>query len=235
MENNNWLNYWDKKNIWTKSYLWKKNNEIFFKKTLDIFNYSKNDKILDIGCGNGDFCEKVSNKVNQIYCLDVSREYINICKKRFANNQNVRVLKIDKQYTDLSFVKGVNFSIIIANSVVQYYRSQNEVVDLVKSVKSIASKDAQFLISDIEVINRKKSFLKLIYNSLINRYFFSLIKTGLDLVINKEYSNISKHPPLLLIDINKLIDELSSFVKEVKIINNNLTINVNRKHLLIKL
>ena len=135
MENNNWLNYWDKKNIWTKSYLWKKNNEIFFKKTLDIFNYSKNDKILDIGCGNGDFCEKVSNKVNQIYCLDVSREYINICKKRFANNQNVRVLKIDKQYTDLSFVKGVNFSIIIANSVVQYYRSQNEVVDLVKSVK----------------------------------------------------------------------------------------------------
>jgi len=235
MENNNWLNYWDKKNIWTKSYLWKKNNEIFFKKTLDIFNYSKNDKILDIGCGNGDFCEKVSNKVNQIYCLDVSREYINICKKRFANNQNVRVLKIDKQYTDLSFVKGVNFSIIIANSVVQYYRSQNEVVDLVKSVKSIASKDAQFLISDIEVINRKKSFLKLIYNSLINRYFFSLIKTGLDLVINKEYSNISKQQPLLLIDINKLIDELSSFVKEVKIINNNLTINVNRKHLLIKL
>ena len=24
-KNNNWLNYWDQKNIWTKSYLWKKN------------------------------------------------------------------------------------------------------------------------------------------------------------------------------------------------------------------
>tara|TARA_B100000686_G_C16776790_1_gene968999 strand:- start:2011 stop:2727 length:717 start_codon:yes stop_codon:yes gene_type:complete len=234
-KNNNWLNYWDQKNIWTKSYLWKKNNEIFFKKTLDIFNYSENDKILDIGCGNGDFCEKVSNKVNQVYCLDTSREYIKICERRFANKKNVKVLKIDKNYTDLSFIKDSNFSIIIANSVVQYYKSQSEVVDLVKSVKSIASKDAQFLISDIEVINKKKSFLKLIYNSIINGYFFSLIKMGLNLILNKEYDNMSKQQPLLLIDINKLINELSSFVDEVRIIDKNLTTNVNRKHLLIKL
>ena len=234
-KNNNWLNYWDQKNIWTKSYLWKKNNEIFFKKTLDIFNYSENDKILDIGCGNGDFCEKVSNKVNQVYCLDTSREYIKICERRFANKKNVKVLKIDKNYTDLSFIKDSNFSIIIANSVVQYYKSQSEVVDLVKSVKSIASKDAQFLISDIEVINKKKSFLKLIYNSIINGYFFSLIKMGLKLIVNKEYSKTKQNQPLLTVNLDKLIQDLSIFVKKVTIINENITIHVDRKHLLIQL
>ena len=82
MPENNWLDYWNKKNIWTESYLWKKNNDIFFKKTSNIFNYNSRHVVLDIGCGNGDFAEKISTKVSQVYCLDTSQEYINICKKR---------------------------------------------------------------------------------------------------------------------------------------------------------
>ena len=55
MLKNNWINYWDKKNIWTESHLWKKNIEILYKKTSKILNYNKEMNILDIGCGNGDF------------------------------------------------------------------------------------------------------------------------------------------------------------------------------------
>ena len=37
MKEINWLNYWNKKNIWTESDLWKKHTEIFFQKTSNIF------------------------------------------------------------------------------------------------------------------------------------------------------------------------------------------------------
>ena len=121
MNNINWLNYWNKKNIWTESDLWKKNNDIFFLKTSHIFNFSKKNIVLDIGCGNGDFTNKVINKVDKIYCVDTSQEYVNICKTRFSNNKNVTVLKLGNNYTDLSFIKDIKFSIIIANAVKQQY------------------------------------------------------------------------------------------------------------------
>ena len=84
MTKTNWLNYWDKKNIWTESELWKKNNEIFFQKTSNIFKYNNNQTVLDIGCGNGDFAYKISSKVDQVYCLETSQEYVNICKNKFS-------------------------------------------------------------------------------------------------------------------------------------------------------
>ena len=232
----NWLDYWNKKNIWTESSLWKKNNDIFFNKTSNIFNYNSQHVVLDIGCGNGDFAEKISTKVSQVYCLDTSQEYINICKSRFAHKENIKVLKIDEDYTNLSFIKDIKFSIIIANSVIQYYKSQNEVIELVKSIKKISLKDAQFLIADIEILGSKKSsILKLIFNSIKNRFFLSLIKTGIKLITNKEYYKTVKRQPLLIIDIQKLIDDLSHIVKEVRVVDDEITVSVNRKHLLIKI
>ena len=65
-------------------------------------------------------------------------------------------MKLNNDYTNLSFLKNINFSIIIANSVVQYYGSQEEIMNLVKSVKKIAVKNAYFLIADIHVIDDKK-------------------------------------------------------------------------------
>ena len=235
MNKTNWINYWDKKNIWTESGLWKKNIELFFQKTSSIFNYDKKNIVLDIGCGNGDFANKISDRVDQVYCVDTSREYVNICKARFSNNKNINVLKLGNNYTDLSFIKNVKFSIIIANSVVQYYNSPLEIIDLVKSVQKIATKNAHFLISDIEVYtDRKKSYLKLIYNSIINGYFVPLIKMGSRLLVNKDYAKTEKQQPLLVVNLDKLIRDLSAFVKEVSIVNQNITANVDRKHLLIK-
>ena len=235
MIKNNWINYWDKKNIWTESALWKKNVEIFFEKTSSMFNYRREMNILDIGCGNGDFASKIAGKVNQVFCIDVSKEYVNVCKNRFSNEKNVHVSLLGSNYTDLSFLNANKFSIIFANSVVQYYNTQDEIVELVKSAKNIAEENGRFLISDIEVHEeKKKSYLKLIYNSIINGYFVPLIKMGSRLLVNKDYAKTEKQQPLLVVNLDKLIRDLSAFVKEVSIVNQNITANVDRKHLLIK-
>tara|TARA_B100000686_G_scaffold346846_1_gene434318 strand:+ start:39 stop:452 length:414 start_codon:yes stop_codon:yes gene_type:complete len=135
-----WLNYWNKKNLWSNSDIWKKNNEIFFKKTSKIFNYNNTHTVLDIGCGKGDFAKKISDKVNLVYCLDTSEEFISICKNNLGSANNVKILKLNSDYTNLSLLKDIKFSIIIANSVVQYYKSQEEIVELVKSVKKNCNK-----------------------------------------------------------------------------------------------
>ena len=235
MDKKNWLNYWNKKNIWIGSELLEKNAEIFYQKTSNIFNYNKKHVVLEIGCGNGDFASKISSKVSEIYCLDTSQESINICKNKISKRENVKILKLNNNYTNLSFLENTKFSIIIANSIVEYYRSQVEIIDLVKSVKKIAMKDARFLISNIVVTSDKiKKYPKLIYNSISNGYFVSLMKMGLKLIVDKKYSNIQKNQPILIVNIDKLIEDLSVFVSNITIVNENLTINPNRKHLLVQ-
>ena len=235
MDKENWLNYWNEKNIWIESELLKKNTEIFYKKTSDIFNYNKKHVVLEIGCGNGNLANKISSKVSEIYCLDTSQESINICKNKISKKENVKILKLDNNYTNLSFLADAKFSIIIANSIVQYYRSQVEIIDLVKSVKKIAMKDARFLISDIVVTSDKiKKYPKLIYNSISNGYFVPLMKMSLRLIFDKKYSNFQKNQPSLIVNIDKLIEDLSVFVKNITIVNENLTINPDRKHLLVQ-
>ncbi len=230
-----WPIYWNKKNIWTNSDILKKNNEIFFNKTSNIFNYNKKHTVLDIGCGNGDFAKKISDKVGLIYCLDTSQEFINLCKINVSNKNNIKILKLGNDYTNLSFLKNINFSIIIANSVVQYYKSQEEIIKLVKSVKKIAIKNAYFLIADMHVVtDKKKSYFKLIYNSMINGYFISLVIMGLKIFMNKEFRDMIKYQPLLIVNLDKFIKDLSILVNKVTVINENLTINPDRKHLLIQ-
>lgn len=235
MDKKNWLNYWNEKNIWLESELLKKNAEIFYQKTSDIFNYNKKHVVLDIGCGAGDLANKISSKVSEIYCLDTSQESINICKNKISKRENVKILQLNNNYTNLSFLENTKFSIIIANSIVEYYRSQVEIIDLVKSVKKIAMKDARFLISNIVVTSDKiKKYPKLIYNSISNGYFVSLMKMGLKLIVDKKYSNIQKNQPILIVNIDKLIEDLSVIVKNITIVNEILTVNPDRKHLLVQ-
>ena len=63
MDKKNWLNYWNEKNIWIESELLKKNTEIFYQKTSNIFNYNKKNVVLEIGCGNGDLQIKYQAKL----------------------------------------------------------------------------------------------------------------------------------------------------------------------------
>ena len=231
-----WPIYWNKKNIWTDSEIWKKDVEFLYKKTFDMFNYNKKHTVLDIGCGNGDFAKKISSKVGHVYCLDTSQEFINLCKINVANKNNVKIFKLSNDYTNLSFLKNVKFSIIIANSVVQYYESQEKIVDLVKSVKKIALKNAYFLISDIEVISdKKRSYFKLIYDSIIEGHFISLMKLGLTILMDKEYRNMMKYQDILYVNLDKLIKDLSIFVNKVTVINEKFQIlDLDRKSLLIQ-
>ena len=60
------------------------------------------------------------------------------------------------------------------------------------------------------------------------------MKMGLKIFINKEFKDMIKYQPLLIVNLDKFIRDLSILVNKVTIINENLTINPDRKHLLIQ-
>jgi hypothetical protein len=60
------------------------------------------------------------------------------------------------------------------------------------------------------------------------------MKVSLKLIVDKKYSNFQKNQPSLIVNIDKLIEDLSVFVKDVTIVNEILTVNPARKHLLVQ-
>jgi len=79
----------------------------------------ENLNILDLGCGNGWFCGKLSNSFNQnFYCVDVNLAELKQGRRNFASE------KINFIYADIFTAEFLNsfFDIIIMNAAVQYFR-----------------------------------------------------------------------------------------------------------------
>ena len=231
---NNWINYWSKKNIWSPSSIWIKNSNIFSKEVIRNFSINKNIDILDIGCGTGDFIEKLNPYVNEIYGVDISNVYIKICKKKFNIKYKNIFIKLYKDNYKNLYKMNKKFSFIFCNSVVQYFSNKNEIIELVKAVKKTSIKGSKFLISDIMDIKEKKNLFRFIFYSFLRGYFFSLIKHYFILILNPEYRKLEIKYKLLRVDTHKIIKEIKPLCKKVKIIYTPLTINVNRKHILIE-
>ena len=60
------------------------------------------------------------------------------------------------------------------------------------------------------------------------------MKMRLKIFMNKEFKDMIKYQPPLIVNLDKFIRDLSILVNKVTIINENLTINPDRKHLLIQ-
>lgn len=95
----------------------KKSNEIpssleFNIKTLDDLKIEGN--ILDIGCGNGNLCELLSDNKYNYYGIDYSIDAIETAKEKYKNNKNANFwhmsadkLEFDNEFFDFIIIKAV--------------------------------------------------------------------------------------------------------------------------------
>ena len=228
----NWINYWSKKNIWSSSPLWQKNSIILYNFSQKKFSL-KNKKILDIGCGSGELIENILNDTKYISGVDISKNYVSICKKKFSQYKNIKINLFKKNYKSLNKLNK-KFDIIFCNSVVQYFTNENQIIDLIRSVKKVSTKGTKFLISDIMDKNENKNYIKFILYSFVRGYFLSLMYQAIILFLNPKYRNLENDYKLLEIDTKKIKKKINKLCKKSVIIEEPITINVNRKHLLIE-
>ena len=227
-----WIEYWNTDTVFLN--IMGKIAGFFFSRTMPILNYSSEDTVLDIGCGPGDLEYLLKDEVKEIYGVDTSQRFIQECQKKFSKDSNVFFYKLDeKKYTDLSFIENKKVSIIICLSVIQYYKSVEEVEMLIRSVKKIARPGATFLIADIPVKHGAlKDILSLLKVTLKEKILFETLKFLFQLRFSKYYK-VRSSRGLLIISERELTQLINRLRLNARLLKMPLTFNHGRMHLLI--
>lgn len=158
-----WVDYWCSDGFWKNSLLWEINTTLFFKKANRILEFKKNDNVLDIGCGAGYTEQLLSPLVDRMCAVDVAQQFIDLCSERCAQCANVHTKILNKEnYTHLEELKGP-FSIILCVSVVQYYKSEEEIEALISSAREVAAPGAKMLIADLPL---KRNVLGFVWDAV---------------------------------------------------------------------
>jgi ubiquinone/menaquinone biosynthesis C-methylase UbiE len=227
-----WVNYWDKQDDADEK-IRGINMDLFEKKTRDILNFGPGDIVMDLGCGTGLLADRIKTKVEKVYCLDTSERYVNLCAEKFKNDKNVHVYKLKDDYIDLSFLND-KFTKIICLSVLQYYKSIEEITELVKNIKAISGPNLTILIADmpthgspvgdifgnLSLAAKYKylwAYIKFLWKSITGNYAAVRNKVGLLSLTDADLEHLAKSTDAQIRKIDRII-----------------TVNKNRAHFLLQ-
>lgn len=166
-------------------------------------NITKQDRLLDIGCGTGLYCVALSNWANQVRAFDYIPRLVDRAKENTKSYSNIEIKKGDIlkiPFRDKSFNK------ILINSVIQYLEHLASVKKALIEVKRVLKKNGLVFISLIPEDKQKKKYLEGIEN--------------LDLPKDKKKEIYKKNNAALWFnkkDLTALINSLNFKVSEKKV------------------
>ena len=234
--NNPWVEYWNKDNIWSRSKFWRRQMEVFVRLTADVMDYNENDKVLDFGCGSGNFAEITAHKVESILCGDMSENYVSICANKFSEVHNVSVVRVNPDLSDLASL-GSGFTKVICFSVMHYFPDLDYVTSFVKGVQQIAVPGTKLLIGDIGNKNRTwiDSFRALTFTLREGMFIDAFKLISRIWLVDPNYRKIKQGGDSYLIIPDTYLMELGEELG-VKVTNveTQLTVNANYRHVLIE-
>ncbi len=232
-----WVDYWNKDDLWSNLPLWETNNRIFLQGAEKIVQLSKKDTVLNIGCGSGYLEAVLAPKVNSILAVDVSEQFVKMCKERCRSHDNVSVELLDKEYTNFNIFKK-SFSLIFCISVIQYYKSMNEVELLIRSASSISEPGGRMLIADIPMKRNNIGFIWdaicSVLMSIKKGYFLQLLNAVYAKWIrNRSYNRSAKQIKQIYFDKKEIASLIKRTGINAKVVNQSLSVYANRPSLLI--
>jgi 2-polyprenyl-3-methyl-5-hydroxy-6-metoxy-1,4-benzoquinol methylase len=227
---NNWIALWQETTAFDNVML--VNMKVFIHRLNKYLNININDKILDIGCGPGHLESCLSNKVDSIHGIDISERYITLNNVRFKGGK-CKFFQLDPHnYLNLDIIKGNSYTKVIALSVIQYYRSIDEIKALIQAIRPMMESGGKMIIADIVVEDRKMDdILDLFKSCLLKFKLISFIKF-LIYARFSSYYKMRKNTHLLIIPIDRIVSLLNELGLKSEIVDN-LTIHKSRKNLLI--
>jgi ubiquinone/menaquinone biosynthesis C-methylase UbiE len=208
--------------------------DIFIRASTPLLRYAPEDVVLDIGAGPGYLAVHLKDRVKEIHCLEASEKYLRVGRDRLRNEKNVFFHLLRADYTDLSFLQDRKFTIVICKSVIQYYRSVDEVDALIENVRKIAAPGCRFLIADIP---GNAGWLSDIWGVLRGGYRAGFLKESLFFFLRarmSEYYRLRSSAGLLTLSRQQLEQLISRLALRADILDLPLTYVENRKHLLIR-
>lgn len=119
---------------------------------------NQDSKVLDIGCGNGDFLNFINSKKNcHLYGVEANKKLFNFAKK---NNKNFKFYNKDF----IKFRSKSKFDIVTAISVASHF---NNIEIFLNGIKRISKKNSSIIISGIFNSNNIDVYIKYRYKNKI--------------------------------------------------------------------
>jgi 2-polyprenyl-3-methyl-5-hydroxy-6-metoxy-1,4-benzoquinol methylase len=221
----NWIDFWKQKNAFDDSM--GVNYSVFLEKVERYVKPQPSMVVLDIGSGPGNLEDAWYNRVKELHAVDVSTRYNNIVREKHKEHPNVFVYDLPgDDYLNFSMLAGKKFDLIIVMSVLQYYRNKEEVKQLIRSAKELAAPGGTLLIADIMAPTPfLKEVTQVLGDALKKGKFFSVLSL---------FVKISKQAGFLVLkneDWKEIISELNL---NARFTDEPLTLQKNRKNLLVK-
>lgn len=230
---NNWLAFWKEKNAFDDAM--GINYAYFLKKVEQYAKPGAGSVVLDIGSGPGNLEDAWHNRVKEIHAVDISVRYNDMVRAKHQRHQNVFVYDLpDNDYLNLSMIDSRRFNIIIVMSVLQYYRNKDEIVQLIKNIREVASPGAVLLLCDLMV---KESFLKEIFQVLKDavkeRKLFSVLSLFFKLRFSSYYKT-KKQAGFLILSEEEWKEIIDTLKLNARFSEEPLTLQKSRKSLIVQ-
>lgn len=138
---------WSQKCVYpdSDSLVQEKRNRLYRNSLINLLDLKYGDKILDIGCGTGDFLIELDNKYKgklRLTGIDVTPHFIEIAKGRTKQRRNIKVLNMS--LNQLKF-KNNTFHYIFAMRVLHHIKKP---VKIINRIRKVLKKGGIFVVFD---------------------------------------------------------------------------------------
>ena len=144
-------------------------------KTEQLLNLKRNDRLLDIGCGNGLFARRMAKKGIKVTAFDFSQSNIENAQQYDCNNIDYLVLDATND-NDLRKLYGTKYEGIVSNMV---FMDMPDIEYIFSQIKSLLTDDGVFVFSiQHPCFNSEFAEIKDDGNLLLKNYMHSDISKG---------------------------------------------------------
>lgn len=177
----NWEDFWAKEPKAFKRVMFEA-TKYFYEQFIKKHPLTDNTVLLDFGCGPGYLIEQVDTSKAKVVGVDLSENYIDICKSKFDKDGNVALYQINSYDNESlsSVLEEQKVNTIVVLSVIQYYKNREEVTKFLNTIHIFATENQPVKIYLADVLGSKHSFIKdavdIFINSIKRGYIIDFLK-----------------------------------------------------------
>lgn len=133
-------------------------NSLMYKKLRIVDSYiNGGETLLDIGAGIGELIELEKQKFEKIYGIDIDKEPVEICHKRFENDNNIQIMQGDINDLENLF-KDKKFDCITCLDVLEHIKVE-ECKKVLNKIHNILKNGGKFIFTGPGVFEKVRIFL----------------------------------------------------------------------------
>lgn len=229
----NWVEFWQKENQFDDLMI--SNHSFFLSKIENIIHLSLNHRVLDIGSGPGHLSDAWHNRVSSIDGLDISKRYNEIARSKHADKPHIQFHDLDESdFFNFDRLNNRQFDLVVIMSVLQYYKSFEDVKKLFIALKKILAPDATILVCDVITSQTGfKEVFSVLFSALKSGKIWGTLKLFIGLLFS-DYYKVRKQNGLLVVNEKIFVDFFTEIGRKAEVINEQVTLQKDRKSFLIR-